>query len=188
MKRLLKSLLMISVLLMLAFPALALPPSDGDCTISQKIDKVRDTHGNLLTDAETRRIVFTCTGDSTDGSVPNTEISASDLNFIRGWYLYRVEVYPTSGGTPPTTGADVFILDGEDMDLLGSEDGGTTAYNGLNLVHATLKRTCMPNMYLPRDGSHVNYFWDITDFLTLKVSGQTDVSANYTVELFFRLR
>jgi len=171
-----------------AVPADALPANDGGCVIYQKKDKVRDTAGNQTLEMQTRRLVFVCTGDSGDGSIENEEISDDDLNFVRGWYFYRIEAYPTSGGTGPTTGADVFILDGEDMDLLGSEDGSTTAYAGLNLIHNSKKTAALPNMYLLRAGEHVNYFWDITDHLTLKVSGQTNLAADYTIELFFRLK
>ena len=172
-----------------AVPTYALPPNDGNCVIKQKRDKVRDTTGNLTLEMQTRRLVFECTGDSSDGSIENQTISDDDLNFVRGWYFYRVEAFPTVGGAQaPTTGADVFIFDGEDLDLLGSEDGGTTAYAGLNLIHATLKKAALPNMFLTRAGNHVNYYWDITDHLSLKVSGQTNAAADYTIELFFRLK
>jgi len=166
----------------------AVPGSDDSVVIHQRRDKVRDTTGNQTLEMETRRLVFICTGDSVTGAITETEISDGDLNFIRGWYFYRIEAYPTAGGTVPLTGADVFILDREDMDLLGSEDGSTTAYAGLNLIHATLKKAALPNMFLTRAGNHVNYYWDITDHLSLKVSGQTKAAADYTIELFFRLK
>ncbi|MBA7713240.1 hypothetical protein ES703_122240 [subsurface metagenome] len=64
--------------------------------------------------------------------------------------------------------------------MLGSEDGGTTAYNGLNLIHATLKRFCFPNLYTPRAGLHMNYFPLVKSLLTLKVS---DSAANATITI-----
>jgi hypothetical protein len=158
----------------------------GSVVITQKTDKVKD---GALWYTDVRRLVFSCIGDVTDGSIPDTTISASDLNFIRGWYLYRVEAYQTTVGVAPDADeADVFILDSDGIDYLGSEDGGTTAYAGLTLIHATLKQACLPNMYLPRAGNHVNYYWDITKALTLKVGSQATASADYTIELFFRIK
>ena len=131
-----------------------------------------------------REIIFTCTGDSVNGSIPNTTISAANLSTIRGWFLYEVEAYPTDGGTAPDA-ASVFILDSDGMDLLGSEDGGTTPYAGSNLIHATLKRSCFPNKYLPRAGKHVNYYPKITRPIILKVIDQGAASGNWTVVLKF---
>jgi hypothetical protein len=96
------------------------------------------------------------------------------------YYLYTVAAYPTSGGTAPDA-ADVFILDAKGEDLLGSADAGTTAKNGLNLIHATLKKTTFPySTYLQQA-----YFPFIINNLTLKVSNQATNSANYTIELIF---
>ena len=131
-----------------------------------------------------RTIVFTCIGDVSNGSIPNTDTSAALTTFIKGWYLYKVEAFPTSGGTAPDA-ADVMIYDSDGLDLLGSEDGGTTAYAGLTLIHATLKRTCLPNLYLPRAGLHVNFYHPIASVLTLDVDNQGTASADYTIVLTF---
>ncbi len=123
---------------------------------------------------------FVCTGDSANGSIPNTAITAATANSLFGTYLYTVSAYPTAAGTAPDA-ADVFILDANGEDLLGSVDGGTTAKNGLNLIHATLKKTTFPySTYLQQA-----YFPSITNILTLKVSNQATNSANYTIELLF---
>ena len=131
-----------------------------------------------------RQIVFTCIGSADDGSIPNTATDTTNTNFISGWVLYQVDAYPTAGGTAPDA-ASVFILDANDLDLLGSEDGSTTPYNGLNLIHATLPRSALPNKYIPGDGTHVNFYPVVTGALTLKVISQATVSANYTVVLTF---
>lgn len=121
-----------------------------------------------------------CTGDSSDGSIPQTAISAVNADLLAGYYLYSVSAYPTSGGTAPDA-ADVFILDANGEDLLGSTDGGTTANKGLNLIHATSKKTTLPySAYLS-----THYYPGVTGALTLKVSNQATVSANYTIELLF---
>jgi len=127
-------------------------------------------------------IKFVCTGDAGGGSIPNTVISADKMSLVNdgNHYLYTVSAYPTAGGTAPDA-ADVFILDTNGEDLLGSADGGTTAKNGLNLIHATLKKTTFPySTYLGQA-----YFPAITNNLTLKVSNQATNSANYTIELLF---
>lgn len=131
-----------------------------------------------------RTITFVCVGDSGNGSIPNTATNTANTAFIRGWYLTKVEAFPTSGGTAPDA-ADVMIYDSDGLDLLGSEDGGTTAWAGLTLIHATLKRACVPNLYLPRAGLHVNYYPAITGALTLDVDNQGTNDAEATVVLTF---
>jgi hypothetical protein len=168
-----KLIMFIIVVLMLAIPALswAVP---GSCV---------QTQANYP-ESGMRKVIFTCTGSSVDGSIPNTDTSAAITSFIKGYQLFQVDAYPTSGGTAPDE-ANVFILDAKGLDLLGSEDGGTTAYEGLKLIHATLVRTAIPSIYLPRAGVHLNYFPYVTGTLTLKVTAQATVSANYTVGLYF---
>ncbi|MEN6623611.1 MAG: hypothetical protein ABFD50_18955 [Smithella sp.] len=118
-----------------------------------------------------------CTGDSSNGSIPNTTIAIDTMGKL---FLYTVSAYPTAGGTAPDA-ADVFILDANGEDLLGSVDGGTTANKGANLIHATLKKTTMPySGYLSQI-----YFAPVTGILTLKVANQATASANYTIELVF---
>ncbi len=135
-------------------------------------------------------LTFTCTGDSSNGSIPNTDTvdfgtSGGQINgTIRGLRLKQVKAYPVSGGTAPDA-ADVFILDDDSLDLLGSEDGSTTAWAGLTLIHATLAKSVVPNRHLPRSDEHQNY-WPLVDgVLTLKVSNQATISAQYIIELTF---
>ena len=134
--------------------------------------------------SDIRTLTFICVGDSGNGSVPNTTTNTKNTGFITGWYLYKVEVFPTSGGTAPDA-ADLMIYDADGLDLLGSEDGGTTAFAGLTLVHATLKRATLPNLYLPRDGSHVNFYYEIRGAITLDVDNQGTASADWTIVLTF---
>lgn len=134
-------------------------------------------------------VTIVCTGGTAGdtGTVPDTTIDVWDSmnkNALYGWYLYKVEAFPTSGGTAPDAGS-VFVLDSDSLDLLGSEDGGTTAYAGLNLIHATLKRGTIPNLYIPRGGVHVDYYPMITGPLTLKVADQITSAADWTIVLTF---
>jgi len=81
--------------------------------------------------------------------------------------------------------ASIFVLDADSLDLLGSEDGSTTPWAGLNLIHATLARSTFPNMYLPRAGSHANHYPAITGALTVKVIDQATALATWFVVLTF---
>ena len=67
----------------------------GAGTVTQEEDRVN---------TGTRTITFTCIGDSSNGSIPDTDVS--DPAFIKGWRLYDVEVNP---GTPAPDAADVLI-------------------------------------------------------------------------------
>jgi hypothetical protein len=122
-----------------------------------------------------------CAGSPDDGAIPNTDISTPVIAILEGThYLYTVSAYPTSGGTAPDA-ADVFIIDENGEDLLGSADGGTTPQNGANLIHATLKKTTFPySTYLSQA-----YFPMVTGTLTLEVLNQATHSADYTIELVF---
>lgn len=127
------------------------------------------------------KVTILCTASSTDGSIPNTAISTANMApILNKYYLYTVSAYPTSGGTAPDA-ADVFILDANGEDLLGSTDGGTTANKGANLIHATLKKTTFPYTHYLSSA----YFPAIVNALTLKVANQATNSANYTIELVF---
>ncbi len=164
------------VIMMLLVPVFALA-ADGSC--------VQSTEN--YPDSGIRKVFFKCTGSTVDGSLPSAGIAtdSSITSFIKGYKLYQVEAYPTSGGTAPDA-ADVFILDADGMDLLGSEDGGATAYQGLNLIHATLKRIALPDLYIPRAGAHEFYEPYVFGTIKLKVLNQATVSANYTAVLIFK--
>lgn len=118
-----------------------------------------------------------CAGDSSNGSIPNTVITMPAIGKYR---LVSVSAYPTAGGTAPDA-ADVYILDADGEDLLGSADNGTTAGKGANLIHATLKKTTLPYSY----HSSAYYYPPVTSALTLKVLNQATASANYTIKLVF---
>jgi hypothetical protein len=166
----------------LLIPSIALA-TVGSVAIAQKRIQIADSHPAN----EIRQLIFTCVGDVGDGSIPDTTISKDDMNFIRGWCLTKVEAYQTTVGVGADADeASIFILDSEGMDLLGSEDGGTTPYAGRYMIHATLKRMCFLNAYLPRIGLHTNYYDAITNYLTLRVIDQATPSADWTIVLTFQ--
>ena len=131
-----------------------------------------------------QQVIFSCSGDVANGTIANADISAVNLKLIKGWKLTAVDAFPTSGGIAPDA-ADVMIYDKSGLDLLGSEDGGTTAYAGLNLIHATLARRCLPNLFHAGQAEHLSYYPVVTETLTLDVDNQATNSANFTVILTF---
>jgi hypothetical protein len=117
-------------------------------------------------------IRFICTGDSGNGSIPNTDVSASNMAIIQNThFLFTVTAYPTSGGTAPDA-ADVQILQ-NGMDLLGTK--------GVNLIHATATQDTFP--YSSFMGSY--RYPAIVSTNTLAVANQATVSANYTIDLLY---
>lgn len=162
------------VLLLVAMFVLLASSAWGAGSCTQSLYRYQTTDSMLM-------VKFVCTGDSGNGSIPNTAISTANMAYLLGkFYLYSVTAYPTVGGTAPDA-ADVFILGANLEDLLGSVDGGTTANKGANLIHATLTKTTLPySGYLSQ-----HYFPAITGTLTLKVANQATNSANYTIDLLF---
>lgn len=243
----------------------------GDCDTDA--DPISMTTGSP---AGIVRITFTCVGDSSNGSVPNTAVPTSMVNYLikeRPYRLDSVIAYPTgigtssfifvdgdvsvanntidetahgystrdsidlstagslpgglaaattyyviavdadtislattkanalaadevditgnSGGGNHTLDANrpdeaaIFLLDANSMDLLGSVDGSTTAYNGLKLIHATLASATEPSIYIRRAPGSSAYFPLITGAMTLKTISQATARAVWTIVLNF---
>jgi hypothetical protein len=134
----------------------------GSCTQSA----VSDAAGTSVL------IKFVCTGDSGDGSIPNTDVSAANMALILDkTYFYTMTAYPTSGGTPPDAADVQLLMNG--LDLLGGK--------GTNLIHPTATKEAFG--YSSDMGA-----WRtpvIVSTVTLSVANQATVSANYTIELVF---
>ena len=171
-----KRLLIIVSLLLLVFPAGVLAAAG----VVQ--GTVVDVGEDRLNSNPLRTITFVITATA-GGVIPDTEMTNANFEKVKGWCFRGAEAFPTSGGTAPTA-ANVFVLDANGMDLLGSINGGITAYAGEGLVHATLKRACFPSIYLAYSGLHTNYYTTVKDLLTLKVSNSA-ANANITVVLIF---
>ena len=171
-----KLLIIIVSIFLLAFPTGALATT-GSVIQGDAVDVGEDR----LNSNPIRTITFLITATA-GGIIPDTDLTARNFEKVKGWCFRGVEAYPT-GGTAPSA-ANVFVLDATGLDLLGSEDGGTTAYNGLNLIHATLKRYCYPNLYTARAGLHMNYIPLVKSLLTLSVSNSS-ANGNITIVLIF---
>ena len=156
-----KKLLLIAALIVaLAFPTFSW--AAGSCVQSA----ARDAAGTTIL------IKFVCTGDSGNGSIPNTDINAVNMALVLNKsYLYTVTAYPTSGGTAPDA-ADVSVyMNG--MDLLGAK--------GVNLIHATATYDTFP--YSTFMSSY--RYPAIVSTVQVRVANQSTNSANYTIELLF---
>jgi len=168
-----KRLFTIALLLLLVFPTVSFGAS-----VTQ--GSIVDVGEDRLNSNPTRTLEFVCVGNPA-----NEEMTTRNFEKVKGWCLTWVEVVP--GATAPDE-ASIFILDSEDLDLLGCEDGSTTPYAGAYMIHATLKRACYPNLYLTRAGLHVNYFPTVRSKLTLKVIDQGTADGMFTVRLTFERR
>ena len=167
--------ILLTIALILLIPALSYG-ADGSCTQSAYDFSSRNVQH------PTRVIILACTGSTVDGSLPDTALNSTMMKLIEGThYFYSITAYPTSGGTPPDA-ADVFILDEDGVDLLGSTDGGVTANKGANLIHATLPKRAFAYV----DGMGAFYTPPVTTGLTVRVSNQATASANYTLKLVFQ--
>jgi len=122
--------------------------------------------GAVQVDQSTRTLTFTCVGDSSGGSIPDTATNTANSAFIKGWRLYDVEVDP---GTTQPDAADVLIKNAAGRDFL---DG-----LGTNLIHATATQSM---------GDSMPFFDVIDGAITLDVDNQATGSATYTVKLTFK--
>jgi len=114
-------------------------------------------------------VKFSCTGDASDGSIPDTDIRADILSYISGWFLDIIVVNP--GSVAPTVDSDVYIDDEDEVDLLNG--------NGVDLLHNTAAKACVPNT----DGQ--NKRQPIRGTVTLDVDNQSVNSATYDIILVF---
>jgi len=119
-----------------------------------------------------------------DGSITATTFSDDLVSKLKGKYFLQVDAFPTPGGTPPDA-ADLVVYDENGIYYLGSVDGGTTAKNGLNLIHATIPKSCLPAMYLTGTTAHVNYYWPVRGALTFDIINQGTDTAHITLIFVF---
>jgi len=170
-----KRLIIIVSLLLLIFPT-------GVKAASVVQGTVVDVGEDRLNSNPTRTLEYVCVGNPSGDDMTMTW---ANFEKVKGWCLTWVEIIP--GATQPDE-ASIFLLDEDDMDLLGCEDNATTPYAGYLMVHATLKRACYPNLFLTRAGLHTNYFPTVRSRLTLKVIDQDTADGMFTVRLTFERR
>lgn len=124
------------------------------------------TQTPLQVDEHTRMITFAVTADATAATVPNTSLTAANLAFVKGWYLYNVRTYP--GATAPTDATDMTLVDSQSRDVLGG--------SGTDLIDST---TCEST------SAALPFYEKVTETLTLTVSNNAVYSAVFTIEVIF---
>ena len=107
------------------------------------------------------KVVFTCTGDASDGSIPDTDTTDGRIN---GFYSYRVIINNTTAQTDTSDDADVYIKDAGGIDLMNGQGVDQLDADTCNYV-----RLCRHD--------------PISGPLTLDVNNQSQTSAVYTVTL-----
>jgi hypothetical protein len=111
-------------------------------------------------------LTINVTTDS-NGSIPATLLSEK----LKGKHLLQVDAYPTPGGTAPDP-ADLVLYDENGVYYL--------AGNGVNLIHPTIPKSCIPDM-----NSTVNRYWPVRGNLYFDILNQTTSNANITLDFVF---
>lgn len=122
-----------------------------------------------VTQAATKRgpvavVELSCTGDSSDGSVPNTDITAR-----MSGRLLALETNP--GSTAPTSNYDITIVDANGHDVLEG-------------VGANRHTSSTEKVSIVFSGTSVNPPVAADDVLTFKVANQNVNNATYIVRVY----
>ena len=160
--------------LMLAFMVLMASSVFADGTVSSS----RVTIGR-----DTTLIIFTCTGDAANGTIPATDIDDTDMKFLRDgkYYLMDVIAFPTPSGTAPDAAdvtlkvKDYTIADGDTIEPAVPRD--LLQGQGVNLIHATDEQSI---------GASMPLYERVLGNLTFAVANQATHSANFTVIFKFQ--
>jgi hypothetical protein len=108
------------------------------------------------------------TASSVDGTVITYSLTASDLAYMKGWYLYLIETVP--GTVAPTVNYDIAVYKyGTTFDIIGTALA--------NLDNATTERR------YPKQNS-VKGYPPIDGKFTISVSGNSINSATGTIKLW----
>ena len=151
-----KKKIIFQILLSLLFPALCLAAG----SVSQDIQWSSDGNKAFIT--------ITWTGDSSDGTVPETDIKDVALSGTKGFFLYMAETVP--GTTAPTADYDITLNTPDDFDIMGGALGDRSAN--------TVERV------KPLSGTDV--FYPLLDgrTLTLAITNNSVHSATGTIRLY----
>lgn len=125
------------------------------------------TAGQESIDTGARLCTISYVGDDSTGSVPNTTITAATYGLF-GLYLYSVETNP--GTTAPTDNWDVFVYDGDSVDICAGNGNNRDTSNSELAFCATSTQP----------------YGVISGNLTVTISGNSNASATGTVKLLFR--
>lgn len=125
------------------------------------VTQTHATTGNI------RKVVFTCTGDASDGSFPATAIS-------RKFEGRLIQLITDPGTTAPTDNYDITLVDGNGLDVL----------QGVGANRDTANTEAAAIVF---SGTSINPVVDESDTLTLTIAGSTVNSATLTITLIYAL-
>lgn len=153
--------LVLAVAMMVLIPTLVLAAGSA-CTSSKE----------SLLDGAIKTITWSCTGDDGTGAFPATAATTEEVNFIKGYYLYQIEVNP--GATGPEDGVwDITIPNTAGFDLAGAKL--------TNLSATVTKRYTVADT-----ATEVGLNVVTSGFILTPVQGASAVnSATFTAELIF---
>lgn len=116
-----------------------------------------------------RVVTFTCVGDVSAGTIPDTPTTDAITAKIIGMYLLKAQIIP---GTPaPTANSDVAINDANGIDMLGG--------NGTDQLDASGAKEAYP-MINTKGGSQ-----PVLGPLTLAVSNNTGAGNQFVIKAVF---
>lgn len=112
----------------------------------------------------TQSLIFSWTGDSTNGSVPATACNRA----IDG---YIILVITNPGSTSPTPDYDITLTDDDGVDVMGGQLMNRDASNTEQVI--------------PKTGNIIQKRW-VSGYITLNLSNNSVASATGTVEIFIQ--
>jgi len=116
-----------------------------------------------------REVEFDCSGDASNGAIPDTIMDDRSFRHVQGWYLYRIIAVP--GATSPTADSDVALNDVHSIDVLGG--------NGTDLLHSGTAKETYPEI------GGVAALHPLTGKLTLDVDNNGAAGNLYKIILQF---
>lgn len=117
---------------------------------------------------QTAELVFSCTGDASDGSIPDTSSGAYSSIFKKFPFPIRCIIENTTAQTDVADNSDVYIYEGE------PDNKGADILNGQGVDQLDADT---------RNYIRLNYSDPLMGPVTLDVDNQSEVSAEYTVTL-----
>ena len=112
-----------------------------------------------------RRVIFTCTGDASDGSFPATELTTKFNGEI-------LQVVTNPGSTAPTDNYDITLTNADGLDMLGGW--------GAN------RDTANTELAVPVFADNFHVYLADKDTLTLNVTGNSVNSATTVITMLYR--
>lgn len=139
-------------------------------TVSQTLTDIKPAKGYAgASDVLMKKLTFTCVGDASNGTIPDTDTTAAITAAIKGMFVFMAIIEP---GTPnPTADSDVYLEDEFGIDLLG---GGA-----VDELDATGNKHVYP-LLDAKGGSP-----PVIGTLTLDVDNQAVNSAQYNIHIIF---